>query len=177
MKKNLRKLLKSTVLIISILTGYLVSTSVSAQNSFPITLILLDTGASDRNGFYGGVFKVPDKNTTVSAGGGLRRYDAHIAKMFEVTHHECQNSDFNYQGISWGYEADNGNVDMGRFDITCGLARDIAQAYGLGKTKPTNILYYRAENVENVSTLNITGDKVNKWLNFVQNFNPRKSRD
>lgn len=177
MKKNLRKLLKSSVLIGSILTGYLVSISVSAQNSFPITLILLDPAASDRNGFYGGEFKVPDKNTTVSAGGGLRRYDAHIAKMFEITHNECQDSSFNYQGISWRYQADNGNVDMGTFDITCRLARDIAQAYGLGKTKPTDILYYRADNVVNIPTLNIAGDKVNKWLNFVQNFKPRKSRD
>lgn len=175
MKKNLRKLLKSSVLIGSILTGYLVSTSVSAQNSFPISFIAVNMGG-DEDGFNSGIFRVPDKNTTVSAGGGLRRYDAHIAKMFEITHHECQDSYFNYQGISWGYEADNGNINMGIFNITCRLARDIAQAYGLGKTKPTNIFYYRAENVVNIPTLNITGDKVNKWLNFVQNFKPRKSR-
>jgi hypothetical protein len=174
MKKNLNKFLKSTVLTGSILTSCLVGISASAQNSFPITFIAVNI-AGDNDGFNVGKFQVPDKNTTVSAGEGLRRYDAHIAKMFEITHHECQDSNFKYRGISWYYEADNGNIDMGKFNITCKLARDIAQAYGLGKAQATNIIYYRADNVVNIPTLNITGDKVNKWLNFVQGFKPRKS--
>ncbi|NEQ44726.1 MAG: hypothetical protein F6K00_14655 [Leptolyngbya sp. SIOISBB] len=37
------------------------------------------------------VLTVPDQDTTRSAYGGiLRRYDVHVAKMLEVSHHYCQ---------------------------------------------------------------------------------------
>lgn len=170
----LKNVLKYTVLMSSILTGSLVSISVYGQNSFPISYIIVNV-ASDRDGFNGAEFRVPDQNTTVSAGGGLRRYDAHVAKMFEITHYECESSaPYYWRGISWDYKAGDGNIDMGRFDITCQLAKDIAIAYGLGKTQPTTMYHYRVEDVENIPTLNITGNKVNTWLNFVQGFRPRR---
>lgn len=119
-------------------------------------------------------FVVPDRSTTTPAGGGLRRYDAHMAKMFELTHYECldQQADRSWNGISWQYYAGNRDFDMGRFNISCNLARDIATAYGLGYSEATPVTYYRADTTINVPKLNIVGGKVPTWLRFTQNFKP-----
>jgi hypothetical protein len=122
---------------------------------------------------------VPETNTTKSAyGGQLRLYDLHIAKMFEVTYSDCQeipNAGFRI----WDYYAGNGKISMGSFRITCQLAGEIARTYGLGKPKPTAIEYSQEEAGKPISrtraipTLNITGNKVDRWLNFVQKFRPQ----
>jgi hypothetical protein len=83
---------------------------------------------------------VPDQDTTLSAyGGELRRYDVHIAKMFEVTHYLCQQNIARrtLKGFDWSYEAANGNVYMGNFHISCRLALEVVTAYGLKRLEET----------------------------------------
>ncbi|MCU0543047.1 MAG: hypothetical protein MUE44_12745 [Oscillatoriaceae cyanobacterium Prado104] len=124
---------------------------------------------------------VPETNTTKSAfGGKLRLYDAHIAKMFEVTHSDCReirNAGFRI----WYYYAGNGKISMGEFRITCQLAGEIVKTYGLGKAESTAIEYSQEEagppilRTRSIPTLNITGNKVDRWLNFVQKFRPHSA--
>ena len=120
---------------------------------------------------------VPDKNTTLSADGSqLRRYDAHIAKMFEVTHYLCKNDV--QGGIEWGYQAGSGSINMGIFSISCQLADQIASAYGLGIPERTAIRFSQGESVGpltknyDVPKLNLTGSKLSRWMKFAQRFKP-----
>lgn len=141
-----------------------------AQTEFPITNILF-MGAS--SGISSAQFVVPDRDTTRSAyGGKLRRYDVHVAKMFELTDYECRSRDRTWSRIIWRYKAGGGNIDMGAFDISCSMAAEIRNAYGLGKPEATPVTYYRARTTINVPILNITGGKVGTWINFTKNFRP-----
>ncbi|MEG4289978.1 hypothetical protein Q5692_02035 [Microcoleus sp. C2C3] len=126
-------------------------------------------------------FIVPDRNTAKSADGRkLRLYDVHIAKMFEISHFLCDR-DRASEGYDWSYEAENGNIEMGRFKISCNLAQSIAAAYGLGK--PEISVIRRNFNLKNggpslaretysIPTLNIVNNRVLQWRNFVQKFPP-----
>lgn len=126
---------------------------------------------------YGSIV-VPDRDTTAPAyGGRLRVYDVHIAKMFEVTHYLCQQRRVS-PGITWSYQAGNGSIDMGTFQVTCRLANQLASAYGLGNPEPTAIRFSQEEmgppitrNFQ-IPIFSITGDKVERWLDFVQGFSP-----
>lgn len=189
--------------------------SVGAESSFPITELYWPNWEAEQP-WQPMLFAVPDKDTTISADGGeLRRYDVHIAKMFEVTHYLCQNKHkpnlLNWlnekdvsvfkklkrldaslkgkrtdEGFSWNYEAANGNVFMGRFSISCDLAQTVVSAYGLGKAELTSInrwYWIRDTNQRWIADkfdkekyviprLNLIGNKVQKWMNFVQKFQP-----
>lgn len=119
---------------------------------------------------------VPDRNTTVSAyGGELRLYDVHIAKMFEVTKFLCDRGFTG--GILWNYRAGGGSIRMGAFNVTCAEANHIASIFGRGKPEITNILYigeegYRREETFDIPILNIVGDKIPQWLDFVETLSP-----
>ena len=69
---------------------------------------------------------------------------------------------------------------MGKFSISCNLANDLAAAYGLGKPEFTTISFSQGEGQSpkvrsnNIPIFEITGNKVPKWMNFVQGFRPRK---
>lgn len=148
-----------------------------AQSEIPVTI---NFGGSERDSFVLMSLTVPDTHTTKSAyGGQLRLYDVHIAKMFEVTHFLCLQLGANssFKGHEWLYRADNGKINMGRFQITCQLAADIANAYGLGKPERTSIgLDTEGGPPQSrtglIPTLNITGNKINQWLNFTERFQP-----
>ncbi|MEZ2235076.1 hypothetical protein [Microcoleus sp.] len=122
---------------------------------------------------------VSETNTTKSAyGGQLRLYDVHIAKMFEVTYADCQ--EIPKAGFRiWEYYAGNGRISMGSFRITCQLASDIANTYGLGKPERTAIEYSQEEagppisRTRSIPILDISGNKIQRWTNFVQRFRPQ----
>jgi hypothetical protein len=121
---------------------------------------------------------VSETNTTKSAyGSELRFYDLHIAKMFEVTYADCQQIPKAGFRI-WEYYADNGRISMGSFRITCQLAQDIAKTYGLGKPERTAIEYSQEEagppisRTRSIPILDITDNKVDRWMDFVQRFRP-----
>jgi hypothetical protein len=128
-------------------------------------------------------FTVPDGDTTQPIyDGTLRRYDVHVAKMFEVTHFLCQQKDI--QWIDWFYKAANGKVNMGRFKIKCNLAEDIALAYGLDQFEQTTIRREFEGDASNgyktqilstqylIRELNLKGNKTSQWVDFVQKFRP-----
>ena len=124
---------------------------------------------------------VSETNTTKSAyGGQLRLYDVHIAKMFEVTYSDCQEIP-NAGGRTWYYRAGNGKIDMGQFRINCPLASEIANTYGLGKPERTAIEYSQGEagrpisRTRSIPILDITGNKIQRWTNFVQRFRPQSA--
>lgn len=122
-----------------------------------------------------GIFIVPDRDTTRSAyGGSLRLYDVHLAKMFEVANLYCATND--WQSVEWNYFAGNGEINMGRFVMGCNLVRDIVKAYGLGRQEQTVISFGygngSAQETRNLPVLNITGDKIPKFINFAKRFQP-----
>jgi hypothetical protein len=131
--------------------------------------------------------QVPEADTTVSAyGGDLRLYDVHIAKMVEVTHDSCSRERMedssqagNYhRNYDWNYTADQGREDMGLFTISCGLAQELVNTYGLGEPAPTAIRFEirSAEmgiRTDMIPMLNVTTDeKVEEWIRFTNNFTP-----
>ncbi len=133
-------------------------------------------------------FTVPDQDTTQAAGGGQRRYDIQIATLFALTDFLCQHAppaQWQHRaadsGITWSYEAANGNVAMGNFKVSCRLAHHVAIAYGLKNAEPFEIQRTFLEQdgrpgitTEHyaVSPLNVTGAKIPKWLAFTQTFRP-----
>ncbi|MEG4287214.1 hypothetical protein QUB68_29335 [Microcoleus sp. A006_D1] len=64
------------------------------------------------------------------------------------------------------------------FRITCQSAGTLANSYGLGKLELSAIEYSQEEAGPPISShrslpiLDITGNKVQRWLNFVQGFRP-----
>lgn len=158
----------ATVLLV---TGMVASAPAIAQTEFPITSIVYigqDGNAQTAN------FTVPDTDTTRSAyGGRLRRYDVHVAKMFELTNFECENTpDRTWSRILWSYKAGGGQIDMGMFDISCDRAAGAGHAYGFGKPEATKVYYYRVPATVYVPILNITDWKVSAWMNYTKNFRP-----
>ena len=151
-----------------------------AQTDVPIAEIRWFNYTS-KDGWQAIKFTVSDRHTAKSVGTRkLRLYDVHIAKMLEISHFLCDR-DRASEGYDWSYEAENGNIEMGRFKISCNLAQSIAAAYGLGK--PEISVIRRNFNLKNggpslavetysIPTLNIVNNKVLQWRDFVQKFPP-----
>lgn len=170
MKKTKKRL--TLPLFLAFLVIAFASTITGAQNVRPSLPMRISTS----EGYYD--LTVPDTQTTKSAyGGKLRIYDLHIAKMFEVTYLDCL--EFPDSIREWSYYAGNGNIYMGDFSISCRLVNDIVAAYGLGPSQNTPIIYGQEEsgppitrNID-VPTLNLIGQKQDRWINFTKNFKPR----
>ncbi|MEG4121607.1 hypothetical protein QUA43_29570 [Microcoleus sp. N9_B4] len=152
-----------------------------AQDSTQVPLSIRYGGTEARGGFVLMQLTAPNRDTTQPAyGGKLRLYDVHLAKMFETSHFLCQQ----FRGVSgyeWVYSAGNGSIRMGNFKIPCRLASEMASTYGLGKPERTSIAKDTEggppeSDVYSIPILDITGSKVQRWMNFVQNFKPT-SRD
>jgi hypothetical protein len=88
--------------------------------------------------------------------------------------------DCNNQGSSrtWLYYAGNGQINMGEFFISCDMANRMANRYGLGQAESTVIEYSQEEagppipRTRSIPILDITGSKVDSWIDFVQGFKP-----
>ncbi len=129
------------------------------------------------------IMTVPNRDISQSAyGGKLRFYDVHIAKMFEMTYDDCQRIQRRFpqgiDGMSWLYKPGNGDdsITPELFYISCSLAYEIVDTYGLGKAEQTVVESF-VENqaavyteTRSIQTLNITGSKVPQWIDFVRGF-------
>ena len=174
MLKNLLAILAVT----SISTCFWLEKPVHARPGFPISEISFEdrTDLGDGDVYLKATLTVPDRNTTRSVAGRLRRYDLHIAKMFEVTDYQCriwQNSPIPYEGekgIAWVYLAANGKDWIGIFTIDCEKARHVMNSFAQSKPERTKIFYYEARHFKDVPTLALTTSKeeVARWLKFVQ---------
>ncbi|MBW4528732.1 MAG: hypothetical protein KME18_26805 [Phormidium tanganyikae FI6-MK23] len=141
------------------------------------TALPMSISLGDINTFF---LIVPDRDVSQSAyGGKLRRRDVHVAKMFEVTQHFCKTEPSRARSYDWIYEKNGGSTSLpdtrrGIFRISCGLANDIAIAYGAGKPESTTIDYDRRLTPRfrtySIPILNITGGKVDTWLRFMSSF-------
>lgn len=150
----------------------------ATRDEVKITEIRLWEGGA-RAPWQMGRLTVPDADTTIAGPHQqLRLYDRHVARLFELTYGQCQKHDA-LQGMQWTYEAANGNVNMGQFRIRCQTATEVVSGYQLGKAEvlPVTIEGREVVTIDQapVSTLNITGTKVENWLRFVQTIRPVRS--
>ncbi len=155
----------------------------AAQTEVPVTEIRWFNFSSE-DGWQSLQFTVPNEDNTKSVSGGkLRLYHVHIARMFEISHFLCDR-DRTSVGYEWCYEVANGNIEVGKFKVSCNLAREIAAAYGLDQPQFTVIRrnFDLANNGPSVAledysipTLNITNNKIPQWMDFVKNLTPIRS--
>jgi hypothetical protein len=117
-------------------------------------------------------FTVPDRNTTISAGQGLRRYDAHVAKMIELTQFWCQGRQPDFT-VEWNYEADGGKVFMGQYPMTCRFAGNVFQTIGNGPRERVIISYRGNPRSETIQALDLKAAKAKKFRNLVQTIKPQ----
>lgn len=144
-----------------------------ATTEVPITSIRFVE--AQQGGQARGIFIVPDRDTTQSAyGGKLSRYDVHISKMLEVANIYCSSG--NWNSVEWHYFAGDGDINMGQFVMSCNLVRDIHIAYGTGRPERTVIRYGygddSATEEKYLPVLDLNGDKIPKFQNFVQRCTP-----
>jgi hypothetical protein len=149
---------------------------IAQANKTEVPITLISFMPARKGGEARGVFVVPDRDTTRSAyGGSLRRYDVHIAKMFEVANLYCNSDNGNWESVEWNYFAGNGDINMGKFVLDCNLVRQVVAANGLGKPERTVIYFYGPSgrsSVENIPVLNLQGYKIPDFLKFVQQIKP-----
>lgn len=133
------------------------------------------------------IMTVPNRDLNQSAyGGELSFYDVHIAKMFEITYNDCQEIQSRVpegiEGRDWLYRPGNDDDSMTTeyFYITCGLADEIVDTYGLGKGEETLVEAFVEHPTTYTETrlipiLDITGSKVSQWQDFVETFKIQQS--
>jgi hypothetical protein len=166
-------MLKRSIALLMVVT--LNAGSAWADTAVPINRIDFAGEGGDVSHRYG-TFEVPDRDTSVPAyeNSRLRRYDVHIAKMIEVTHYYwCQQRE-NYDGVSYSYSADNGNIFMGQIYISCPTAAQAYAVFGAGRAEATAI-YHRGNGPESVDipVLDLNGEKITKFQALVDSIKPQ----
>lgn len=144
----------------------------------PITEVRVWDGGA-RAPWQTGRLTVPDLNPAVATQNSpLRPYDRQVAKLFELTYLQCQNNS-QLQGMQWIYEAANGNVNLGQFQIRCQTAVELVSGYQLAERESTKITTEGREQVTTdqalIPTFDITGTKVQNWAKFVRTIRPLRS--
>ena len=159
--------------VLTTMATLLGSTVVMAETAVPITRISFAGAGGNFNQRYG-TFIVPDQDTSVSAyGGALTRYDVHIAKMIEITHFQwCQKRE-NYQGVYYNYDADNGKVFMGKFYISCAMAKEAVKTFGVGRPEPTVIYDRDHPSTVSIPVLDLNGRKIAQFQQLVKSIRPQ----
>ena len=159
--------------ILALPTTLLNISKATAETAVPITRISFAGAGGDFTHRYG-TFVVPDKDTSVSAyGGSLRRYDVHIAKMIEITHFQWCEHQENYQGVFYHYDADNGKVFMGEIYISCAMAKDAVNTFGVGRPEQTVIYNRDMAFTVSIPVLDLNGQKIAQFLELVQSIRPQ----
>ncbi|QLE46557.1 hypothetical protein FD723_40810 (plasmid) [Nostoc sp. C052] len=126
-----------------------------------------------------GFISVPEQNVNATFPGGiLKRRDYHIARMFEITSHMCE-TDMVSPKIDWSYSSNSGQTNLGKFRISCDLAKIVIEAYKVRTPKPTEISFSQEERGATVKSfrigvLDIERDpqKTKRWIKFVAEFKP-----
>lgn len=156
----------------TILATVLGSKAVIAETAVPITRISFAGAGGNFSQRYG-TFVVPDKDTSLPAyGGALTRYDVHVAKMIEITHFEWCQKRPNYQGVYYSYEANNG-IFMGQLYISCDLAKNAVDTFGLGRPESTVIYDRDRPSTVSIPVLDLNGRKIPQFQRLVQSIRPQ----
>jgi serine/threonine-protein kinase len=115
---------------------------------------------------------IPVEDTTQPVYGGVvRYYDVAVAQAIAITHRLCPNR--NEQGADLYLTAGTqGQIDMGKFYISCNLAHDLVTAYGLNEDVVRPVRGY-AGAIEYMPSLNLNTDaKARRFVSFSSNFKP-----
>ncbi|MGB3401949.1 MAG: hypothetical protein WBA77_04600 [Microcoleaceae cyanobacterium] len=160
-----------------------ISPKVFAQNiDNPTPTVAPSTQVPMRLEFGEGMYTmiVPNEDLSQPAyGGQLSFYDVHLAKMFEMTYDDCQQMQREYGmdagSRTWYYIAEKDNFEIGNVNISCSLAYEVVETYGLGKAEPTdvkNFVEFQGVHTETryIPVLDITGSKVSQWKDFISMF-------
>ena len=111
------------------------------------------------------------QETSTTAGRPLRIYDQHIAQMFAVTDGLCRQFP-QVQGWRWDYRAGGGAIPMGEFRIPCDMASTMLEQFGKNSAQTVPIqIGNRSQNLR-VTPLNLTGERISRWLDVTQTFRP-----
>ena len=115
---------------------------------------------------------IPVEDTTQPVYGGVvRYYYVAVAQAFTITHRLCPSR--NEQGADLYLTAGKqGQINMGKFYISCSLAHDLVSAYGLNEDVVRPIRGY-AGAIEYMPSLNLDTDaKARRFVSFSSNFKP-----
>jgi hypothetical protein len=115
--------------------------------------------------------QVPDKTTTQQVKYGLRLYDLHLAKMIEVTNNYCRDRESGYI-VHWNYEAEGGEVYMGKYDFSCQFAQGIMKKFGTSTPENVTIDYAGNPQKVQVTTLNLNSKNAQEFARLVQSIKP-----
>jgi serine/threonine-protein kinase len=116
-------------------------------------------------------FRVPDQTTTKLVRYGLRLYELHLAKMIEVTNNFCQDRDSNYV-IYWNYEAADGKVFMGQYNLTCKFAQETLKRFGTTSPETLTINYRGRPSTAAIIPLNLHSKNARDFATLVQSIKP-----
>ncbi|HBE20499.1 MAG TPA: hypothetical protein DEG17_08595 [Cyanobacteria bacterium UBA11149] len=162
---------KLATLFVAIATATV--TAFAPVNAAPLPLgIYYETDADDVG--WGGYINmnIPVNDTTQPISGGVvRYYDVAIAQSVAITYQLCphRNAGNIYLNLTAGKQ---GQIDMGRFIISCKLADDLVSAYGLNENVVRPAKTYSGDIVY-MPSLNLNTDaKARRFVSFSSNFKP-----
>lgn len=162
--------MRSKILAAGVLMG--MGACAAPAIALPVPITQITFAGSGSLPFTTPTLVVPDADTTVSAGRGLRRYDAHLAKMVELTQYWCQNRKPDFR-VDWNYEAENGRVFMGQFPIACRTASNIFRKIGTANTERLTFQYRGNPRSENIPVLDLRGRRVGQFLDLAKSLKPQ----
>jgi serine/threonine-protein kinase len=138
----------------------------------PLDITFLSEG--DEEGEYKELrINIPVNDTTQPIDGGVvRYYDVAIAQAVAITYQSCK--DRNEQGADLFLTAGNqGQINMGRFFISCNLAYDLGIAYGLNDSVSRPVRSWGGNYWKHMPSLNLNTDaKARRFVSFSSNFKP-----
>lgn len=148
-------------------------TAFAPAHAAPIPLDIQYEADGDDLGWGGTInMNIPVNDATQPVSGGVvRYYDVAIAQAAAITHQLCPSRD--EHGIDLHLTAGTqGQINMGKFYISCNLAADLVGAYGLNEDVVRPAKRYGGEIVY-MPSLNLNTDaKTRRFVNFSSNFKP-----
>jgi hypothetical protein len=88
-------------------------------------------------------YTVPETDTAIEIKPGLRRYDAHLARMLGITAAWCPGRS-GEAVIDWRFWAAGGSMFLGSIPIPCSMAEALLAEIGAGESETTSVEGYAA---------------------------------
>jgi hypothetical protein len=163
---------KLATLFVAIATATV--TAFAPVNAAPLPLDIYYEADEDHLG-WGGIIKmnIPVNETTQPLGEGVvRYYDVAIAQAVAITHLLCPSRDTGAVDL-YLTAGEQGQINMGKFSITCRLADDLVTAYGLGVNENAMRPAKSYLDIVYMPSLNLNTDaKARRFVSFSSNFKP-----
>jgi hypothetical protein len=91
--------------------------------------------------------------------------------MIEVANDYCKDRDNSYV-IHWNYEAEDGKVFMGKYDLTCQFAKNTMKKFGTAAPENVTIDYAGNPETAKIATLNLNSKNAREFASLVQSIEP-----